>query len=103
MKVPRKYGLLRLIAFVLKFLAWIILLAAIAGVVGGLMFLRSSQQEWVRMVSLVGLITLPAIGIVWFVQLFAFGSIMTLLIDVEQNTRALAAAPNAPPLPPPTA
>ena len=30
-------------------------------------------------------------GIIWFVQLYAFGSILSLLVEIEQNTRALAA------------
>jgi hypothetical protein len=35
-------------------------------------------------------IILPVTGIVWFVQLFAIGSILSLLVDIEENTRLLA-------------
>ena len=94
MNVPRKYGLLRFIAFVLKFIAWAILLLGIGGTVLGLIFLAAqsgNQPDIVKMLSLGGTIILPILSIVWFVQFFAFGSILSLLVDIEQNTRLLAA------------
>ncbi len=92
MNVPRKYGLLRAIAFILKLLAWLVLLA---GIVGGLVGLLGGAA-FARNVNLPA--ALPIIGsaglmfacVIWFVQLFAFGSILSLLIDIEENTRAMA-------------
>ena len=94
MNVPRKYGLLRAIAFLLKLLAWIVLLAALIGTVLLLVGFDSSlanAPDWLRALSTAGLVAAPLLGVVWFIQLFAFGSILSLLVDVEENTRALAA------------
>ncbi len=95
MSVQRKYNLLRAIAFILKLLAWLVLLA---GIIGGLVGLLSGSA-FARNVNLPA--ALPLIGsaalmfacVIWFVQLFAFGSILSLLIDIEENTRAIAAEP----------
>lgn len=97
MNVPRKYGLLRVIAIVLKVLAWLVLVAGIVGLVvtlsavGGL----TANAPQLRSAVTAGAFVVPIVAVVWFVQLFAFGSILTLLIDVEENTRALAAMPPA--------
>lgn len=88
MNASNKYGLVKAIAFILKLLAWLaliagVLAAVVSGVGGGgggpLAALRS-----------VGLIVGPVVGIIWFVQLFAFGSILSLLVDIEENTRVLS-------------
>ena len=99
MNVPRKYGLLRFVAFLLKLLAWLVLLAGIIGTALGLVFLTAqsgNQPEIFKALSAVGVVALPIISIIWFVQFFAFGSILTLLIDMEENTRLLAARSLAP-------
>ncbi|MGQ9492004.1 MAG: hypothetical protein ACUVR4_12520 [Anaerolineae bacterium] len=93
MNVPRKYGLLRAIAFILKLLAWLVLLAGIiggfAGLLGGSPLARNfNLPEALPIIGGAGLLFLC---VVWFVQLFAFGSILSLLIDIEENTRAIAA------------
>jgi hypothetical protein len=92
MNVTRRYGLLRVIATILKVLAWVILIAGIVGVVAGLGAAGGMTAE---MGVLKGLLTagswaLPVLAIVWFVQLYAFGSIIALLIDIEENTRLMA-------------
>jgi hypothetical protein len=101
MNVPRKYSLLRFIAFLLKLFAWLILLAGIAGTILGFVFVASRSggnlPDWLQFAPLVGTILLPIVSIVWFVQFFAFGSILSLLIDIEQNTRLLAARTGAAP------
>lgn len=97
MSVPRKYGLLRAIATVLKVLGVIALLLGLVGMVWVLATGNSgaaldalgtaSLPSWIRTT---GAALLPLIGLVWFIQLFAFGSILSLLINIEENTRALA-------------
>ncbi len=91
MKAPRKYGLLRLIALVLKVLAWVVLVLGIVGMFGlfGIGGSLSGDLGFLRSVTTAGAPAVLLIAIVWFVQLFAFGSILSLLIDIEENTRAL--------------
>lgn len=96
MNVPHKYGLLRAVAFVLKLLAWLALLAGIAGGILALLGIGASMVQDLNLppaVTLLGPIALMLAGLVWFVQLFAFGSVLSLLINIEENTRALAGQP----------
>ena len=63
-----------------------------------LAFVRGRANEYVGRVQLlaqVGTLAAPIIAIVWFVQLFAFGSVLSMLIEVEEKTRGLAARPPA--------
>jgi hypothetical protein len=68
----------------LKLLAW---LALLVGIIGAIVSLASLPQ----LLKVVGLVTALLVGIGWFVQLYAFGSILALLMDIEENTRLLAA------------
>jgi hypothetical protein len=97
MNVERKYGLLRAIAIILKVLAWIVLIAGIIGLIGGLGAAGRMGAEMgvIKQLAAMGSWVLPVLAIVWFIQLYAFGSIISLLIDVEENTRAMAAQPPA--------
>lgn len=94
MKVAHKYGLVRAIALILKILAWLVLLASIAGAVFGVTLMgRTAVQAFVP-AAMLGTGTVVAsllAGIFWFVPLYAFGSVLSLLLDIEENTRALAA------------
>jgi len=93
MNASQKYGLVRAIAFILKLLAWLALLAGvIAAVVSGT---AGNAPGALKVLSSLGLIVGPVVGIIWFVQLFAFGSILSLLVDIEENTRQLSAEPAA--------
>ncbi len=89
MNVPRKYGLLRAIGTIMKVLAWIILVVGIVAAIVGLISLGSSTGL-TRSLAYAGVIGAPLLSIVWFVQLYAFGSILSLLIDIEESTRAMA-------------
>jgi hypothetical protein len=86
MNASQKYGLVRAIAFILKLLAW---LALIAGVLAAIV--SGTSGSAIPGLSTLGVIAGPVLGIVWFVQLFAFGSILSLLVDIEENTRQLTA------------
>lgn len=93
MKVSRKYGFLRAVAFILKLLAWLVLLAGIAGGILALVGLGASLTPDLNLpgaVTVLGPAAVILVGVIWFIQLFAFGSILSLLIDIEENTRALA-------------
>jgi hypothetical protein len=94
MNVPRKYGLLRAIGTILKVLAWIILVVGIVAAIAGLFSLGRSTGL-TRFVALTGVIGAPLLSIIWFIQLYAFGSVLSLLIDIEESTRAMAAEPGS--------
>lgn len=98
MSVAHQYGFVRVIAFILKLLAWVVLGLGVVGAVFGLtLFGRSTAllglPGWVLgSGTMIG--SLLA-GILWFVPLYAFGSILSLLLNIEESTRALAAYPPA--------
>lgn len=101
MQVPRKYGFLRFVAFILKLLAWLILLAGIIGLIAGLAIgLSEGSGGWPlprwQLLGGAGILAV-VVSVVWFVQLFAFGSVLSLLIDIEEDTRRLEARLAAPP------
>jgi hypothetical protein len=95
MDVPRKYGLLRVIATILKVLAWIVLVVGIVVAIFALLSVGRTSGIVAQVVSYVGVIGAPLLCIVWFVQLYAFGSILSLLIDIEESTRAMATQPSS--------
>lgn len=93
MNVPRKYGLVRVIAALLKILAVIILLAGIAMLVASLVYgNRLLLPQWM---TLGGAVAGPLVALVMFVQLYAFGSILSLLVKIEENTRGMLLPPES--------
>ena len=92
MSVSHQYGLLRVIATILKFLAWLVLAA---GIIGMIIVLANTSKmpEALRPLATAGIFAVPIVAIMWFLQLFGFGSILSLLIDIEENTRGIAARP----------
>lgn len=87
MNVPRKYGIVRAIAFVLKLIAVIVLLIGIAGLVASLIF--GNQLALPSWLTLGGAVAAPLAALLIFVQLYAFGSILSLLVKIEENTRGM--------------
>jgi protein-S-isoprenylcysteine O-methyltransferase Ste14 len=87
MNVPRKYGLVRAIAIVLKVIAIIVLLIGIAALVASLIF--GNQLALPSWMTLGGAVAAPLAALLIFVQLYAFGSILSLLVKIEENTRAM--------------
>ncbi len=92
MSGSQKYGILRVIATILKFLAWVVLAA---GIIGMFIVLANAGKmgDALRPLATAGTFAVPIIAIVWFVQLFGFGSVLSLLIEIEENTRGIAARP----------
>jgi hypothetical protein len=91
MNVPRKYAVLRVIALILKILAWVVLALGLIGMIVAATSL--SKDPAFRPMAGMGTIGVLLVAVVWFVQLFALGSVLSLLIDIEENTRALASNP----------
>ena len=91
MNVPRKYGLVRVIAALFKILGVIILIVGIVALVGSLFF--GNQLRLPQWLTLGGAVAAPLVALVTFVQLYAFGSILSLLVKIEENTRAMLQQP----------
>jgi hypothetical protein len=83
MEVPAKYGIVRAVAFILKLLAWIVL---ILGIGGGLLAMFNLGSGLGTFAGMGGVLT----GVLWFLLLYAVGSILSVLVDIEQETRSLA-------------
>ena len=87
MNVPRKYGLVRAIAILLKVVAVIILIIGILALIASLAY--GGRIALPRWMSLGGAVAAPLAALIVFVQLYAFGSILSLLVKIEENTRAM--------------
>jgi hypothetical protein len=98
MSVAHKYRVARAIALVLKVLAWIALVIGLASAVGILVSGGAGSNSLVDTMRSVGLVIGPLVGVVWFVQFFALGSVLSLLVDIEENTRSLAELPTVAPV-----
>jgi hypothetical protein len=90
MKRSRDFGLLRAIATFLRVLGWIgLVLGIIAAIVVLLLPALPPFLRWV------GVFLAVAAALGWFVPMYGFGSVLHLLLDIEQNTdtRDLQPAP----------
>jgi hypothetical protein len=87
MNVPRKYGLVRAIAFILKLIAVIVLVAGIISLMGGLVM--GNQLPLPRWLAQGGGLAALVAALLIFIQLYAFGSILSLLVKIEENTRGM--------------
>ena len=84
MNTERNYGLLRGIASFLRIISWV---ALAVGVIGAIVALTLSLPGGLKFaVFVVALIA----GIAWFIQLYAAGSVLSLLMDTEEYTREMA-------------
>jgi hypothetical protein len=83
MEAPARYGLLRFIATILKILAWIVLIATVIGGFLALLNLGSGLGTVTGISSIL-------VGVLGFLELYALGSILAILIDIERSTRSLA-------------
>lgn len=107
MTVPKRFGVLRVFGWVLKILAWIVLVAGIlfaiftgiaAGGAGAQLFgaLLPADNPLAAMISstaggiVAGLLVL-VLSIIYFLLLYAAGESVHLQLAVEENTRLTAA------------
>lgn len=89
--MSRRYGIVRVIALVLKALGIVALAAGL--ILAAIALLSGGDNPVLQAIKSMGAIVSLLLGVIWFVQLFAFGSILSLLVDIEENTRELAAEP----------
>lgn len=87
MNAPKRYAGLRAIALVLQVLAWVVLALGVIG----FLWLFISGPTWPGLTAggrnWTGLLFLPFVLMAFF-QWFIVGSVLKLLTEVEQNTRA---------------
>ncbi len=91
-QAPRKYGCLRAIGYVILIAAWIVLILGVGGAVvswltGARMF-SGIQLGIIQVLSGLSLLLSLALFFQWFV----LGSVLTLMTDLERNTRRYAVA-----------
>lgn len=91
-QAPRKYGCLRAIGYVILIAAWIVLILGVGGAVvswltGARMF-SGIQLGIIQVLSGLSLLLSLALFFQWFV----LGSVLTLMTDLERNTRRNATA-----------
>ncbi len=101
--MEKRYGVLRFIARLWKILAWIVLVLGVLGAFGTLVggiFGGADSQIW-RQLGMLPLVSGMAVGIVGFlgvlittvlqfVAFYAAGEVLSLFIDIEDNTRTVA-------------
>lgn len=105
MTVPKRFGVLRLWGWILKILAWIILIFSILGAIGAvaapnafsqLMGNAAATNPVAAFLSTpVGGITVGIaallFGVLYFLVIFAMGEQMHMQLAIEENTRLTAA------------
>ena len=101
--MEKRYGVLRFIASLWKILAWITLVLGVLGAFGTLLggiFGGSSAQIWEYLgmpalvsgtvVGIVGFLGVLITTVLQFVAFYAAGEVLSLFIDIEDNTRTVA-------------
>ena len=98
----KKFGVLRVVAAIYRVLAWIILVIGVLGACGILAISVSPGLIGIQNVDLLGLGVGGLVGglvaglgaiffaIIYFLLLYAFGELISLLIALEENTRLTA-------------
>lgn len=91
MNVQPRYGLVRAIAMILKILAVIIVVLGVVALIGSLQW--GNQFALPRWMTLGGAVVTPLIALLTAMQLYAFGSILSLLVRIEEHTRSMIETP----------
>ena len=63
------------------------LILGLFGLLGSLVY--GDRMAFPRWLTLGGAVAAPLVALIIFVQLYAFGSILSLLVKIEENTRAM--------------
>jgi hypothetical protein len=91
MNVPHKYGLVRVIAALLKIVAVLFLIIGVLALIASLGL--GNQLQLPLWLTLGGAVAAPIVALATFIQLYAFGAILSLLVKIEENTRAMLQPP----------
>ncbi len=87
MNVPSRYGLLRVVGWLLRILALVILIACIVGAI----WISNNVPAPTSGINILTVLAV-VVGIANFIGWWVRGSMLNLLDDVEQRTRANAQA-----------
>jgi uncharacterized membrane protein len=99
--MKKRFKMLRLVAFIWKIVAWVILVLSVLGGCGSLVALLLAGDQFSRQASALGLgmlggavggvvIAMIAIlfGLFYFISLFAIAETIDVVLSLEENTRA---------------
>ncbi len=99
--MEKKFRVLRIVAFIWKVVAWVILVSSVLGGCGALVMTLMTGNQLARQSSALGLgmlggavsgivIAIIAIfvGIFYFISLYAVAEIIDVVLALEENTRA---------------
>jgi hypothetical protein len=101
--MEKKYRILRIVAFIWKIVAWVILVVSVLGGCGSLIALLMAGNQFSRQTSALGLGTLGGavggiviaaiailVGLFYFISLYAVAEMIDVALALEENTRATA-------------
>ncbi len=99
--MEKKFKILRIVAFIWKIVAWVILVISILGGCGSLIALLVAGNQFSRQASALGLGTFGGtvggivfaviailVGLFYFISLYAIAETIDVMLALEENTRA---------------
>ncbi|MGC9356234.1 MAG: hypothetical protein ACP5GX_00100 [Anaerolineae bacterium] len=102
--MEKRYRVLHFVAILWKILAWLVLILGLLGSIGGLIFglaggspalwrslgVEPAFAEGSLLVGIVSFIGGLIVTLLYFLMIFAAGEMISLFIDLEENTRLTA-------------
>lgn len=101
--MEKKFKVLRIVAFVWKVVAWVILVFSVLGGCGALVATLMAGNQLARQSAALGLGTLGGavggvvmalgailLGVFYFISLYAVAEMIDVVLALEENTRATA-------------
>jgi hypothetical protein len=102
-EVEKKFKILRIVAFVWKIVAWVILVISVLGGCGSLVMSLMAGNQLSRQTSALGLgmlggavggiiiaVVAILVGLFYFISLYAVAEMIDVALALEENTRATA-------------
>jgi hypothetical protein len=99
--MAKKFRILRIVAFLWKIVAWVILVISVLGGCGTIVMLATAGNQLARQSSVFGLGMLGGavggvviaviailVGLFYFISLYAVAEMIDVALAVEENTRA---------------
>jgi hypothetical protein len=99
--MAKKFRILRIVAFLWKIVAWVILVISVLAGCGTLVMLLTAGNQLARQSSMLGLGMLSGVaggvvmaviailvGLFYFISLYAVAEMIDVALAVEENTRA---------------
>jgi len=90
--IRKRYPALRVVIVCYKFLAALVAIGALAGVVAAIVAVATTEASPERTINILAGLGSFAAGLIGAVTLFAFGELIQVQLDIEENTRKGMAA-----------